>query len=444
MKMKGIMKYNHMYHQSLVYKMLLATVNGKVHLNPEQVLHIVREVNRITGGLKQIVYLAGWQFDGHDTGYPAWSETNPLLKCGGDATANESLVGLMRKALEFNAIVSVHINMSDAYEHSPLWKTYQQEDLLVRNKDGTLFKGEVWDGGQSYLVSKKREWESGFAKKRIDELLAHLPLQKQGTVHIDAFEPRPNPYHGITVEEDADAMAKVVKYWISKGVDVTTEWFHPSLAGLTPMVWHLNTEEADRLKYPASFLCGGGSEWNFRRRKWTMDTYGANWIRQPGAGCLYERAWGEGLSHEFRETEVITDKFIDGFCLKLLPWYALNRLQILQHVHTSEGYEVHYSEDVVAQISDDGQSFTLKNGDRILVDGHDVCMPALWRENEIWVYSRDGMRKEWLLPEEWKHVTNLSCGDLRNSQKPRRQIHVEQGRFSLELSPCEAVVLVPS
>ena len=58
--------------------------------------------------------------------------------------------------------------MSDAYEHSPLWETYRKEDLLIRDKNGDLLKGGVWDGGQSYLVSKKREWESGLARKRID------------------------------------------------------------------------------------------------------------------------------------------------------------------------------------------------------------------------------------------------------------------------------------
>jgi len=437
------MQHNHLYHQSMVYKMLMATVNGNVHLNPEEVLQVIKEVNRVTGGLKQIVYLAGWQFDGHDTGYPAWSETNPLLRCGEDATANDSLVRIMRKASEFNAVVSVHINMSDAYEHSPLWETYRREDLLIRNEDGTLLKGGVWDGGQSYLVCKKREWESGFAKQRIDELCGHLPLSELHTVHIDAFEPRPSPYHGITLEEDADAMADIVKYWISKGVDVTTEWFHPRLAGLTPMVWHLNTEEADRLRYPATFLCGGGPEWNFRRRKWTLDTYGANWIRQPGAGCLHERAWGEGFTYEFRGGEVITEKFIDGLCLTLLPWFAVNRLRILRHVHTADSYEVHYSENVVARVCNEGRSFVLQQGDRVMVDDNDVCMPALWREKEIWAYSRSGMRKEWLLPEGWKGIRTLSVRDLRDPQKPHHHLRIEQGRFSLEMSPGEAVVLAP-
>jgi len=430
------------YHQSLVYKVMMATINGKVHLNPDHVLQTVKDVNRITRGLKQILYLTGWQYDGHDTGYPSWSQANPHLRCGNDATARNSLLRLIQQASEYNAAVSVHVNMSDAYEHSPLWETYRKEDLLIRTRDGSLLKGGIWDGGQSYLVSKKREWESGIAKKRIDELFDYLPLQSIRTVHLDAFEPRTDPFHGITAEEDADAMAEVLRYWISKSADVTTEWFHPRFAGLTPMVWHLNTEESERLKYPASLLCGGGSSWNFRRKLWTMDTYGANWIRQPGAGCLYERPWGEGFSYEFTRPGIDND-FIDGLCLKTLPGFTLNQLARVRHLHTADCYEVQYSDDVVARVRDDGRSFLLARGDEVMVDGHDVAMQPGWRTNEIWAYSREGMRKEWSLPEKWHGIGSFSVEDLRNAGGPRRHMHADRGRIMLELSPGQALVLTP-
>jgi hypothetical protein len=432
----------HQYHQSLVYKLLVATVNGKVHLDPDQVLEVVKEIHRITCGVKQILYLAGWQFDGHDTGYPSWSETNPRLRCGGDANGHESLLRLMREAKAFNAVVSVHVNMSDAYEHSPLWEIYRKEDLLIRDTEGRLLKGGVWDPGQSYLVSKKREWESGFAKKRIDELFTHLPLADVRTVHIDAFEPRADPYHQVSLDEDAEAMAHILEYWISKGVDVTTEWFHPRFAGLTPMVWHLNTEEADRLKYPASLLCGGGSFWNFRSRPWTLDTWGANWIRQPGAGCLYERAWGEGLSYEFTKPGITPD-LVDGLCLRFLPWCFLNRLTIISHVHTPVSYDVLYSENVVAEVRDDGKSFRLSQGDRVIVDNDDVCMQPAWLENVLWAYSRHGMRREWLLPERWKGIGSASMAALAGPPGPERHLRIQNGRVLLEVSAGEAVVLSP-
>jgi hypothetical protein len=432
--------YHHAYHQSLVYKIFLANKPDEVFITLDQALDVVRRVQAVTGGLKQIVYLVGWQFDGHDSKYPAWSEVNPRLRRPGDATARDSLVWFLRAAREYNAVVSVHVNMNDAYENSPLWEEYVRQDVLIREPDGSLRKGGVWGGEQCYLVNKKREWECGLAKRRIDALLALLPLEEAHTLHIDAFEPRPDPYHGTTDEQEAEAMAGVLLYWRSRGMDVTVEWLHPRFLGLTPMVWHLNTEEQARLKYPSSLICGGGSAWNFRRRKWTLDLYGGNWIRQPEAGCLFERAWGENMTYEFQKPG-IDAAFIDGFCLKTLPWYYLNRRQIVRHVHTAESYEVQYSGGVSSEVRGEDTAYRLCEGDKVLVEDTDVCLPALWRDRTLLAYSRDGDRRWWALPSDWPAVRQLNRQPW-TAGAPASVVPVSGGGFELDLAPGEAVWLM--
>src|SRR5437899_1264543 len=69
----------HKYDQSLVMKIFLAerTDQGrdcKVHLTFEQALEVIERVDRITCGAPKIVYLVGWQYNGHDSKYPAWAE----------------------------------------------------------------------------------------------------------------------------------------------------------------------------------------------------------------------------------------------------------------------------------------------------------------------------------------------------------------------------------
>lgn len=56
----------------------------------------------------------------------------------------------MEKAKQYNTIVSLHINMFDAYEDSPLWDEYVQNDIIAKNKDGSLRKGE-WGWPISYV-----------------------------------------------------------------------------------------------------------------------------------------------------------------------------------------------------------------------------------------------------------------------------------------------------
>src|SRR6266436_894260 len=92
----------HKYDQSLVMKIFLAerTDEGRgcrVHLTFEQALEVIERLDRITCGAPKIVYLVGWQFNGHDSKYPAWSEVNHRLKRAKDPTALESLKWLMRE-----------------------------------------------------------------------------------------------------------------------------------------------------------------------------------------------------------------------------------------------------------------------------------------------------------------------------------------------------------
>ncbi|MDR1980252.1 MAG: endo-alpha-N-acetylgalactosaminidase family protein, partial [Tannerellaceae bacterium] len=145
--------WKHAYHQTLWMKLFLSSVDpvkgegkqgkvrdggeSKVEVNFEQALAIIRKIDHLTAGIPKIIYLVGWQYNGHDSKYPAWDEVNPRLKRPQDATALESMKWLMREASNYNTTVSVHINMFDAYEDSPLWDTYVANDIIARNTDGS-------------------------------------------------------------------------------------------------------------------------------------------------------------------------------------------------------------------------------------------------------------------------------------------------------------------
>ncbi|HTL16453.1 MAG TPA: endo-alpha-N-acetylgalactosaminidase family protein, partial [Patescibacteria group bacterium] len=129
----------HQYDQSLVMKIFLAerTDQGKgckVYLTFEQALEVIERLDRITCDAPKIVYLVGWQFNGHDSKYPAWSEVNHRLKRAQDSTALESLKWLMREGRKHHTVVSLHINALDAYDDSPLWHEYLEKDIIAKDK----------------------------------------------------------------------------------------------------------------------------------------------------------------------------------------------------------------------------------------------------------------------------------------------------------------------
>jgi hypothetical protein len=146
----------------------------------------------------------------------------------------------MREAREkYNVIVSVHINLCDAYENSPLWDEYVERDLLRRNEDGTLHKAAIWDGDQAYHVSKTREWRASLLQQRLDQLLELLPLSELGTLHIDVFNAFPSPFHGTTEEQEYETLRAILLYLRERGVDVTNAEQRPRQSPIVVPPRHL-------------------------------------------------------------------------------------------------------------------------------------------------------------------------------------------------------------
>ncbi len=437
------MQYRHPYHQTLVYKAFLASKPDRVHMTLDETLEAIRRLHAATAGIPQIVYLVGWQFDGHDSKYPAWSEVNHRLKRPSDADARESLLWLMREARQYNAVVSLHINMINAYENSPLWTEYLEEDLLIRDADGELVSGGVWGGEQSYTISIKREWDSGFAKKRIDALLAFLPIADAGTVHVDVFSPAASPYHGETREDGIEGMRTVARYWREKGVDVTAEDFVYGLEGLTPMVWHYNVDERGRLMFPPDVLCGGGSMWSARLADFKPDP--SPQFNRPQGGCLYPEAWGESIDGDLASLGTVP-VFALMYYKKTVPWQFLNQFKPLRHEMTATDYRVFFEDGVETCVRHAGRAFTLRHGDRVHVDGGDLCVPLAWRKPELIAFSAGGARRRWSLCEGWAGVSKAELTSLwpPDADDAARVVPVEDGTVDLDLAPEHAVLVTPA
>ncbi|RUT43290.1 hypothetical protein EJP82_20235 [Paenibacillus anaericanus] len=371
----------HPYNQTLVTKMFMAANNGNVSLNFEQGMEVIKKADQLTRGIPKIVYLVGWQFNGHDTGYPALNVVNPKLKRPQDEKAEDSLIWLMKEARKYNTTVSLHINMLDAADSSPLWQTYLDHDVIAKELDGSL-RTYVW----GYPISYTREWDEGLTTQRIDQLLELLPISEAGTIHIDALHQNiPNkeagfisPYHGITSQQEAETVKKVIRYWNSKGVDVTSEFDKnyrvDPLIGLQPMAWHVRFSASEQLKVPSSLYVGGDS----------------------GDVRFGQSMLGEG---RIKVDPNNLTGYLGDFALNTLPWYYLNRLERL----SDSGGVVTFSNNVTS--SNVSSVPVIKQGDRFLRQGNDVFIPVLWNENikkEIIAYSGNGYtNKTWVLPDDW-------------------------------------------
>ena len=401
--------FMHAYHQTVVMKIYLATKlpdgGCKVELDFEQALEVIKRLDNITLGVPKIIYLVGWQHDGHDSKYPDWSVVNPRLKREQDATALDSLKWLMAEGFNHNTTVSLHLNMFDAYADSPLWDTYLKNDIIAKDRNGVLIKGEIHGEGtgpdsQSYYISYAREWDTGFAKKRIDGLLAMLPIQKAGTVHIDAFHtlsPRPHcvapdpsntldksdksvsPYLKIPVEKEVEAQRKIYRYFRDKGVDVTSEGSSflriDSFAGLQPMAWAYSPPG---IGIPASLYCGTPMR------------------AEP----------------EIRKDPVLLPGLIRQFCTSVVPWVYLNNK-------------------------------TATKGTQKMRDVDGYCFPALWKDRTLVAYSaKGGKAKTWQLPPDWKTVGKAIVSEITTEGlKEIQTIKITDGSMTLDMEPGQGLAI---
>lgn len=413
--------YVHPYHQTLVMKLFLAwkldndtrgpnrVVDGSnVYLTFEQALEVIRKLDALTLGIPKIIYLVGWQHHGHDSKYPDWSVVNPRLKRPQDATAADSLRWLMAEGFRHHTTVSLHVNMFDAYRDSPLWETYLAQDIIAKDAQGRPLLGEQADlpgapprpETQVHYLSYAREWETGYSQRRIDGLLRLLPVERAGTIHIDAFhslrpiphaypqekfpdqpksDTRISPFLNYPLEKEVAAQRRIFRYFRDHGVDVTSEgstFLRPdAFVGLQPMAWDYQPPAPG---IPPSLYCGTPM-----------------------------RAEPEIL----RDPEKLTG-LLPQFCERVVPWYYSNNT-------------------------------ALAKGPQPLRDGTDLCFPALWREHTLVAFSRDGFAaKRWALPPGWEGVRRASVAEI-TVEGPRRLAEVEivEGGFTLALAAGQGVVI---
>lgn len=437
--------YHNDYTQSFVSKIFLRARKAKESVTTmDQCREIVRKVWEVSGGMHQIIYLVGWQHEGHDSMFPSWGVVGDQCRSSWSQDPLESLRMFMREArAKYNCDVSLHLNMNDAHTDSPLWQTYVDNKLLCSDEAG---KPMMLDGGayQWYRISHVKEWKAGFAQKRIDALLEMIPeLKDARTVHIDAFFGHASPGDGITVAEDNDAVKAITDYWHKKGIDVTNEFItSEDMIGYFPMVYHYNLDERQRMLYPVDVVAPGDDIWNVRSGRdffGRKNTITAPVDSSPASGSYYEEAWGMGcfcdlfpmyLAYQNLTREMFRKTF-------LFTWY--NRHPLVEHVVTPTDYKVRRADGVEANVRMRDRHLTVTQSGRVVVDGGDYFLDQAWNGGVILAYSSQGCDRVFELPPGWKDAKEL-VGTRYPGLEPWT-LPVEDGSVRVKLNPQESAVL---
>ncbi|MDR1583742.1 MAG: endo-alpha-N-acetylgalactosaminidase family protein [Prevotellaceae bacterium] len=428
--------YRHDYSQTWTTKMFLAKPDGKggsdVKITFGQALEIIRRVDTLTLGVPKIIYLVGWQYNGHDDKYPAFFEVNPALKRKEDATAEESLRWLMREARKYHTAVSLHINMTDAYDNSPLWQEYVENDLISKNSNGSLKVIGEYNKFKAYQINYRNEWEKGYTQMRIDRLLQLLPeLKDVATIHIDAWIARPSEGHNESVIMEADYQRKALQYWNMKGIDVTSEWVMDYMTGLVPLAWHFNGfVQMDYLRIPAGVYTGTGINPDIRESDHDLGfLFGVSSYGEPIWKTPVIDEWIHALTKDFM--------------LKCPQYFFLNRLERLGVDGSGKNRIARYSRQVSVSLADS----TVRQQNRILRRKNTVSFPAVWRDDAgviIYTDEPDG-KYRFDIPFEWGDARNVTLYRFTsNGWLPADKIRIKDNAFVAVLESETPYYAVPS
>lgn len=430
-------QFRHDYSQTLVMKLLLSKPDGAggsfVNCDFEKALSIIQQVDELTLHAPKIIYLVGWQYNGHDDKYPAFFEANPLLKRKQDITASESLQWLMIEARKYHTTVSLHINMTDAYDDSPLWETYVKNDLISKNRQGNLLVIGNYNNRKAYQVNYRNEWEKEFTQKRIDSLFVVIPQLKQaGTIHVDAWIARESPGHYESAIEEAGYQVKAARYWQQKGVDITSEWVMDYMTGIVPFAWHFNNRGvSDYLSVPASIYTGSGLNPDL---KWT----------DFGLGFLFGTSmYGEDIFPKKDEADqnAWVKLFNREFYLNCLQYFYLNRYKRLSVQGEKSDRKAFFSDSVVVSLADS----SVYKGDTRLRSRSFVCFPVVWKEEKMLaVYADADTTAAITVPLQWGRPVSCSIYEVTpNGKKILASEKVKKGQLLLHIKKAQPYIIMP-
>lgn len=359
-----------LYTGAMVYKIMVHFGGAEEAMTYADVLELIRRVNRLTGSARQIVYLVGWQHDGHDTGFPDVFTANP--KVG----TFEEFRALKEAAKAENALVSLHDNYHDAYMNSAGW----DPSILCVERTGELRKGGIWGvSGQAYEIGPAK-----YAPRcipRVEWTVRTLDLEQ--TTHLDVLSDKPDmvdfdPASPASREQNALGKRAIVESFRKLGVDVTSEVLTSPFASCMHHFWHVERRPIDGwgpeeriplipLLYHGKVTAGGDAS--------------------TDAGKLDQLEYGWTFSIDwFKATP--DSEITDLYYLISVPWSLLATREMVDFERDGEWEKVVYAADTYVRVNRMASRY------EVVVDGILVAKDfATFAQvaNGTWVaYSREG------------------------------------------------------
>ena len=399
-------KGDSLYYDAVKYKILMhyAPPDAGSCTNLEDSEEIIKAMFHITDGLPQIIYLVGQQLGGHDGTYPTLGGgTNPEIG------TEEQLRQLSELCQEkYNAILSYHCNIDDAYRNSQDWDHRYVVESGNPGEDALNVHGSI---------SHTLDVETNEIFRRLEEYMECFPIAK--TLHLDNMRLTNTLYQtgweeiGV-IEELVCGLMPIMEWLKKRGITITTEGHNglpidPSI--LVSGFWHYDSP--DRMRQILHRRISGGGRGShlgqytttdygicnslhidLSYRKWPPDDLPLD-VRQKHFGWMPTETLTWTLKHNWKE-------IVDCIYLGTLLHHFYNEREMLIWDEVGNGWRITYAGDVVAEVGIQSQkSLKVTMKEIIVAEDNDRFIPI---HEAIYAYSKDGSNRDWRLPLDFQGV----------------------------------------
>ncbi len=193
---------------------------SRVNTTFEQVGTMADDLKKL-GVEKCLILLGGWNRMGYDREHvDMWPPAEPA---GGIKGLKKACQAVKSKGYLF----ALHDNYDDFYPDAPSF----DERFILRDGDGSMHKGGVWDGGLCYITCPSQRLE--LLNRNLALIQASIPLNAYyfdvvtNTSHYECYDPR----HPMTRKEDLQYRLALLDNIVQRGLVIGgergTDWAIP-------------------------------------------------------------------------------------------------------------------------------------------------------------------------------------------------------------------------
>jgi hypothetical protein len=354
-----------------------------------QTVKNVHGLYNLTDGLRQVVYLAGWQKGGFDTSFPEPYEAEE--RCGG----TKALADALEAIRAYHALSGLHDNFDDIDA-----SRFPDCPFTAMDEWGQPWRGWIWAGGMTHSIGFSKYVKSGAMSSRVRRMTTLLPLRD--TYHIDVLTAEAcrydyDPAQPASAEDSFRAKLEIVAAFQEKGIDVTSEMLtHPA-------VGHIGYALHTRMDVYDVFI--PGERFIPLVQMIYHDAIGYSAPSHTKEQMLWGLLTG---AHTFHEEDVLGPLSVSRYYLQHVQAMLMNGKQMTDFEMSGTEARSRFGEDSCVEVDFATESY------RVVWEGKltGCNFTTFFRGPKGYLaYSMEGALDGYAVPEEWREgdTLRLTC-----------------------------------